>query len=885
MPTEEMERLVEEAGWEKNWKRWGTYLSERQWGTVREDYSPGGDAWNDFPHDHARSRAYRWGEDGLLGWTDRQCRLCFAVALWNGEDPILKERLFGLTGPEGNHAEDVKECYYYLDATPTQSYAKGLYKYPQREFPYNELVKKNAALGRDTPEFELADTGIFDESRYFDVTVEYAKADPNDTYIRVTIANRGPDSATVHALPTIWYRNTWSWLCKYEDGVSRPLIREADEQRMVCEHEKLREFEFLAEAVPDRWLFTENETNHARLYGHPRGPRGAKDAFHDFVIHGDESAVNPDHTGTKVAALHRIEIAAGAEVQLQFQLRAARGGSSWFDCKRCNETFDSRKRDAEAFYAEVLPSKVSANHLLIARQAYAGLIWTRQFYHYLVSDWLDGDSKTPRPAEERLNGRNTQWRHLYAREVLSMPDKWEYPWFAAWDLAFHMIPYARIDPFFAKQQLTVILREWYMHPNGQIPAYEWALGDVNPPVHAWAVWRVYKISGARGFRDRAFLESSFQKLLLNFTWWVNRKDAEGDNLFSGGFLGLDNIGVFDRSKPLPGGGQLAQADGTAWMGFYCVTMLAMALELAKENPVYQDMASKFFEHFIGISDAMNHFDGTGLWDEVDGFYYDHLRVNGDTVTLKTRSMVGLIPLLAVTILEDDVVKLLPGFSRRTEWFVKNRPDLAERISWLDHLGNEKEALLALPTRERLQRILTRMLDEKEFLAPHGIRSLSAAHGDNPFILNAGGQEHCVSYVPAESTSAMFGGNSNWRGPIWFPINYVIIEALEKFHRFYGDSFQVEFPTGSGNMLDLRGVARELSARLVSIFEPDANGIRPSNGPDRRYASDPHWKDLVLFHEYFHGDNGLGLGASHQTGWTALVVRCIEDLAHAADHDA
>jgi len=877
-----MRRLVEEAGWEKNWKRWGTYLSERQWGTVREDYSPAGDAWSHFPHDHARSRAYRWGEDGLLGWTDRQCRLCFAIALWNGKDPILKERLFGLTGPEGNHAEDVKECYYYLDATPTQSYAKGLYKYPQREFPYEELVRVNRGLGRDVPEYELADTGIFNDSRYFDVTVEYAKADPNDTYIRITIANRGPDRAPIHVLPTVWFRNTWSWGCKYEDKVSRPSITKTHARRLMCAHSKLQNFEFLAETRPDRWLFTENDTNVQRLYGQPAGERGTKDAFHDYVVGGETEAVNSDDTGTKVAALHRLEIDAGASVSLCFQLRARQVNLGEFDPDRCEKIFATRLQDADEFYAELIPGQVSLDQKSIARQAYAGLVWTKQFYNFVVPDWLDGDDRPPEPPESRKSGRNIQWRHLFAREILSMPDKWEYPWFAAWDLAFHMIPFARLDPVFAKQQLTVLLREWYMHPNGQLPAYEWAFGDVNPPVHAWAVWRVYKIADARGFRDRVFLESAFQKLLLNFTWWVNRKDEDGNNLFSGGFLGLDNIGVFDRSKPLPGGGKLSQADGTAWMGFYCLTMLAMALELAKENPAYQDMASKFFEHFIAITDAINHFDGTGLWDDEDGFYYDHLQIDGDLHVLKTRSMVGLIPLLAVEILDDEVVKSLHGFRRRMDWFIENRPELSERITWLAHLKNGQESLLALPTKERLQRILQRMLDENEFLAPHGIRSLSAAHRDHPYVLSVGGVDHCVAYSPAESPTAMFGGNSNWRGPIWFPINYVIIEALEKFDRFYGDSLTVEFPTGSGNHLRLKDVASALSRRLLSLFEADGEGFRPCHGSDPRYATDPHWRELVLFHEYFHGDTGLGLGANHQTGWTALVIRCIEDLARSDD---
>lgn len=881
MESAEFRRVVEDAQRDKNWKRWGPYLSEREWGTVREDYSANGDAWASFPHDHARSRAYRWGEDGLLGWTDRQARLCFAIALWNGRDPILKERLFGLTNAQGNHGEDVKECYYYLDATPTASYAKALYKYPQAEFPYRTLVAENARLGRDQLEYELEDTGIFDENRYFDVFIEYAKAAPDDTYIQITIANRGPVAAKLHVLPTLWFRNTWTWGCRHEGCTLKPRLWKTHARRVAASHETLQDFEWLVDRKPDEWLFTDNETNTELLYGQQNAQPWVKDAFHRHVVDGKADAVNPNLRGTKAAALYRIEVPAGGEARLQLQLRPRAENLGDFDPERFATIFSKRRKDADDFYAELIPSNVSDEQKRIARQAYAGLVWTKQFYHYVIDDWLNGDPYEPAPPWGRADIRNGQWRHLFAKDVLSMPDKWEYPWFAAWDLAFHMVPFARLDPVFAKQQLSVLLREWYMHPNGQLPAYEWEFGDVNPPVHAWAAWRVYKIADARGFRDRAFLESTFQKLLLNFTWWVNRKDERGQNLFSGGFLGLDNIGVFDRSRPLPGGGHLHQADGTAWMGFYCVTMLAMALELARENPVYQDMASKFFEHFIAIADAINHLDGTGLWNEEDGFYYDHLRMGGDRHVLRTRSMVGIIPLLAVELLNDAHISLLPGFKRRMEWFLENRPDLARHISWCAHSSEEKVSLLALPSRDRLRRILARLLDEKEFLSPHGIRSLSAAHTDTPFVFECHGERHTVAYAPGESPSGMFGGNSNWRGPVWFPINYLLIEALERYHRFYGDDFKVECPVGSGVMLDLSEVAHFLSCRLTQLFTPDASGARPCHGGDTRYASDPHWKDLVLFHEYFHGDTGRGLGATHQTGWTALVTRCIEDLAEAS----
>ncbi|MEI6084490.1 MAG: glucosidase [Verrucomicrobiota bacterium] len=874
--TAESQRLAEDAQRKQNWKRWGPYLSERQWGTVREDYSADGNCWDYFTHDQARSRAYRWGEDGLLGITDRECRLCFALALWNGRDPILKERLFGLTGPEGNHGEDVKECYYYLDSTPTHSYMKALYKYPQAEFPYARLA--NHGRGKHDPELELTDTGVFDEGRYFDVFAEYAKAGPDDILIKITVANRGPVAAPIHLLPTLWYRNTWIWGCKHEGCWIKPALK-LDGNTVVGDHVNFGKHTFTADGQPT-FLFTGNETNTRKLYGTDNWTPYVKDAFHDYVIGGKPDAVNPKQTGTKVAAYYKLEIPAGGEVSVRLRLtgegeapaepRGRHGSPAGSSSQDFDSIFAQRIREADEFYGT--PTSAD-NHVL--RQAYAGLLWSKQFYHYIVRDWLDGDPQQPVPPVARLTGRNADWPQLYNRDVISMPDKWEYPWYAAWDLAFHMIPFAKIDPKFAKDQLVLFTREWYMHPNGQLPAYEFALGDVNPPVHAWACWRVYKMTGDHGQRDRQFLSRTFQKLVINFTWWVNRKDAEGKNLFAGGFLGLDNIGVFDRSKPLPTGGRLEQADGTAWMAFYCNTMLAMALKLAEDNPATEDMASKFFEHFVAIADAINTHGGTGLWNEEDGFYYDQLHVDGRTFPLKVRSLVGLIPLLAVEVLEDDVIRHLPGFTKRMNWFLEHRPDLANHIAYMDTGGAHGHRLLAIPARDRLERVLKYMLDENEFLAPHGIRSVSKFHEKNPYVVSVNGEEYRVGYTPAESDTGLFGGNSNWRGPIWFPINYLLIEALERYHHFYGDILQVECPTGSGRLMNLKQVADELSRRLASIFLPDQQGRRPVHGQDRRYADDPHWRDLVLFYEYFHGDNGRGVGASHQTGWTALVTRLTE----------
>ena len=877
----EERRLAQDTAREKNWKRWGPYLSERQWATVREDYSAAGSCWDYFPHDHARSRAYRWGEDGLLGITDRQCRLCFALALWNGKDPILKERLFGLTGPEGNHGEDVKECYFYLDSTPTHSYMKALYKYPQAEYPYARLVEENRRRGVGAAEFELTDSGAFDEDRYFDVFADYAKGGENDVLVRITVENRGPDRATLHLLPTLWFRNTWSWGKVVQEDTGKPSIELRRDGLVRARHQRLGEYQFAYEgnATP---LFTENETNSARLYGQPDGHPYAKDAFHAYVVHGQEEAVNPANNGTKFAAYYVLEIEAGQARSVRLRLsakdEAPAEAFAGFD-----NIFAQRRREADEFYDAVLPAEMGGEARRVARQAYAGLLWSKQFYHYVIQAWLDGDPEQPPPPPERRHGRNHEWEHVFNRDIISMPDKWEYPWFAAWDLAFHMIPFSKIDPDFAKKQLILFLREWYMHPNGQISAYEFAFGDVNPPVHAWAVWRVYKMTGHRGERDRAFLESAFQKLLLNFTWWVNRKDTEGNNLFSGGFLGLDNIGVFDRSKPLPTGGFLQQADGTAWMGFYCLTMLSIALELAETNPVYEDMASKFFEHFIGITDAMNTLGGTGLWDEEDGFYYDQLKTpGGRQIALKTRSLVGLLPLIAVEVLETAQIEKMPGFKKRMEWFLKYRGDLRPTITYCEPCSHFCHRMLAAPTHDRLVRALRYMLDENEFLSAYGLRSVSRVHRDKPYVFVAGHEEHRVDYVPGEGNSYLFGGNSNWRGPIWFPINYLIIEALERYHHFYGDKLKVECPVGSGKMLTLQEVAAELSRRLSNIFLPDERGGRPCHGDIRKYRSDPYWRDLVLFHEYFHGETGRGLGASHQTGWTALAVRLLENAVENPD---
>ncbi len=902
--TTEDRRLEEARARKKHWKRWGPYLSERQWGTVREDYSAEGTAWEYFPHDHARSRAYRWGEDGIGGISDRHQMICFGLALWNGRDPILKERMFGLTGNQGNHAEDVKEYYFYLDSTPTHGYMRMLYKYPQAEFPYGQLVEENRRRGREFPEFELLDTGVFAESRYFDVFIEYAKADVEDILIQITAVNRGRDAASLHLLPSLWFRNTWSW----GKDLRRPVVRKtAGIPQSLCA--ELQHWQYgkrwLICAGQPQLLFTENETNNARLFGGRNRSPYVKDAFHEYLIHGNKAAVNPLETGTKMAAYYPVKLGPGESVTLKMRLTDLEplGGmdrdvgqvgiitspghadrvegvpgtndfSAGFD-----GLFAIRKKEADEFYAARISKDLSADAQAVMRQAFAGMLWGKQFYHYDVRTWLDGDPAGPEPPEIRWEERNKDWAHLYTDDILSMPDKWEYPWFAAWDLGFHCISLALVDPDFAKEQLVLLLREWYMHPNGQLPAYEWAFGDVNPPVHAWAAWRVYKIERrVRGTADRAFLEKVFHKLLLNFTWWVNRKDLEGMNIFQGGFLGLDNIGVFDRSAPLPTGGHLEQSDGTSWMGMYCLNMLAIALELAKEDPAYEDVASKFFEHFVHIAGAMNDIGrhGHALWDDEDGFYYDVLHLpNGEEHFLKIRSMVGLIPLFAVETLEPEIIERLPGFRRRMQWFVDNTPHVPEHIEMTQRSAKGVRRLLSLVNRRQLKRVLGRMLDETEFLSPYGVRALSRYHLDHPYEVHVNGQVNRVSYEPAESTSGLFGGNSNWRGPIWFPLNYLLVESLQKLHHYYGEDFKVECPARSSKEADLWEVAAEISRRLVHIFVRGKDGRRPVTGGIEIFQNDPHWKDFVLFHEYFHGDNGVGLGASHQTGWTGLVAKLLE----------
>jgi hypothetical protein len=876
-PDPETQRLQEDARRDANWKRWGPYLSERQWGTVREDYSASGDCWNYLPHDQARSRAYRWGEDGLMGITDRECRLCFALALWNGRDAILKERLFGLTGPEGNHGEDVKEEYFYLDSTPTHSYMKGLYKYPQSAFPYDRLVSENARRTRQEREFEIVDTGVFDQDRYFDVYVEYAKNASDDILIRITAFNRGPDNFTLHLLPTLWARNSWIWGCTHEGCEIKPLINRAGPASVDIDHATLGRFRWAAEQIGDQpeLLFTENETNQKRLFNVPNRTPYVKDSIHRHLVAGEKDAVNPKGVGTKVAAHYTRDIPAGGQAVLKLRLFAASQAPSELFGKSFDQIFQKRIAEADLFYKGKISEKLSPDERSVARQGFAGLLWSKQFYHYVVREWLTGDPDQPPPPESRWHGRNKEWLHLFNRDVISMPDKWEYPWYAAWDLSFHMICFAAIDPQFAKDQLILMLREWYMHPSGALPAYEFEFSDVNPPVHAWACWRVYKMTAPRGQRDRAFLERAFHKLMLNFTWWVNRKDISGKNVFGGGFLGLDNIGVFDRSKPLPTGGVLDQADGTAWMAFYCSTMLSIALELASEDPVFEDVASKFFEHFVAIVDAMNSLGGTGLWDEQDGFYYDQLYLDKKAIPLRVRSMVGMIPLFAVEVLESDVIDRLKEFRKRMDWFLNNRKDLARYISYMKKSDRDQSHyLLAIPSRQRLVRVLAYLASESEFLSPHGVRSLSKFHRDHPYVFDARDAKYVVKYCPGEGESDLFGGNSNWRGPVWFPLNFILMESLEKYHHFYGDEVKVEFPTGSKNMLNLQQVADELGKRLMSTFTANKDGWRPCHGEDPRFAEDPHWKDLILFYEYFHGENGRGCGASHQTGWTALAARLL-----------
>ncbi|QDV22447.1 MGH1-like glycoside hydrolase domain-containing protein [Aureliella helgolandensis] len=884
---EEQQRLESAHGWEVNWQRWGPYLSERQWGTVREDYSANQDAWSYFPHDHARSRAYRWGEDGLLGICDRQCRLCFSFAFWNGKDPILKERFFGLTGPEGNHGEDVKECYYYLDSTPTHSYMKALYKYPQAEFPYLGLLEESRKRSRHDLEYELEDSGAFADERYFDCQIEYAKGSPNDILIRATITNRSPEVATLHVLPQWWFRNTWTWECTHEGCTPKPTMQLQDGV-VRANHMTLGAWRMAADVSSDggspNYLFTDNETNPDL---HPDVPTTSgffKDAIHRHVVDGEPSVLNAKQRGTKVASHTIHELAPGESVVIRARMSSAEETpQEWFGAG-FEQVFNARREEANAYYQSRISDQLNRAEQQVARQAYAGLLWTKQFYNYVIDAWLKGDDNYEVNTDSRRLGRNHDWPHLHNRDVISMPDKWEYPWYAAWDLAFHMLPMAEVDLEFAKSQLILFLREWYMHPNGALPAYEWALSDVNPPVHAWACWNVYQASCRAGKPDKAFLARVFQKLLLNFTWWVNRKDPDGHNIFSGGFLGLDNIGVFDRSKPLPTGGFLNQADATAWMAFFCGNMLQMAIELGEDSIAYADMASKFLEHYMEIADATNDLHGTGLWDEEDGFYYDHLQIDGQSIPLKVRSLVGLIPLCTPVILDQKKIDRLPGFKRRTEWFLKNRAELAQSINQLTvESPDGKEyvqglRLLALPSTERLKRLLQTMLDESEFLSPYGIRSMSAKHEGEPYIFECHGAHEVVRYVPGESDSYMFGGNSNWRGPIWFPINYLLVESLRKYHQFYGDTFTLECPTGSGNVCNLAQVADAIQSRLIKIFLPEEGGRRPCHGEESRYAENSNWNELVLFYEYFHGDNGRGLGASHQTGWTALVASLLREQA-------
>jgi hypothetical protein len=875
--TREEQRLEESRERKFHWKRWGPYLSERQWGTVREDYSKYGTAWDYLPHDHARSRAYRWGEDGIAGICDRHQFICFSLALWNGRDPILKERLFGLTGQEGNHGEDVKEYYAYLDSTPTHSYMKYLYRYPQAEFPYAWLVEENRRRGRKDFEFELVDTGIFSGNRYFDLFVEYAKNTPDDILIRITAHNRGPETAALQLLPTLWFRNTWSW---GRDDWRPNLAQVADLSGAAIVKTDHRYYgpRWLACQEHPELLFTENETNFERLFGVGNRTPHVKDGINDYIVHGSRNAINPVPEGTKVAASYRSEIPPGQSAVFRLRLTDEQPSedvlSSGFD-----RVFEERIAEAHEFYSSVMPPALSADAQNVFRQAMGGLFWSKQFYHYDVRNWLEGDPAGPPPPPERMMERNHSWVHLYNADVISMPDKWEYPWYAAWDTAFHCVATAVVDPDYAKEQLILLLREWYQHPNGQLPAYEWAFSDVNPPVHAWAAWRVYKIEKRRrGVADREFLEKVFHKLLLNFTWWVNRKDPDGHNVFEGGFLGLDNIGVFDRSRPLPTGGHIEQSDGTSWMGMYCLDMLAIAMELAREDLAYEDVASKFFEHFVYITQAMNNRGGHGisLWDETDGFYYDVLHLPDDRHDfMKVRSAVGLIPLYAVEVLEPEEVDALPGFKRRMQWFLDNVPNMPHHIEMTQTSAHGIRRQLSIVSRRKLVSILRYMLDEQEFLSPHGIRSISKFHARNPYVLTIDHQEYRVGYDPAESTSGLFGGNSNWRGPVWFPLNFLLIESLQRFHYYYGDSLKVECPTGSGKMMTLWEVAEELSRRLTSIFLRDGNGRRPVFGGNELFQTDPNWHDLIPFYEYFHGDNGAGLGASHQTGWTALVAKLLQ----------
>jgi hypothetical protein len=865
------------------WKKWGPYLSERQWGTVREDYSQDGNAWNYFSHDHSRSRAYRWGEDGLAGISDDGQRLCFGLALWNGHDPILKERLFGLTNSEGNHGEDVKEYYFYIDSTPTHSYMKWLYKYPQQEFPYRDLVETNRSRTKDELEYELLDTGIFDDDRYFDVFVEYAKADPEDLLIRISAHNRGPESAPLHLLPTLWFRNTWSW----GDGSPKPTLRESN-GTVVASHPELGEYTLSCEGRATL-LFTENESNATRLWGQPNPTPYVKDAFHRALIASEQDAVNPAGTGTKAAAYYRVDVPAGGNVVICLRL-AAKAATEPFG-KAFDEIFRQRIAEADEFYDRITPPAFNEDKRRVHRQALAGMLWSKQYYYFDVDLWLKEHGTHPLMGHGDRAPRNAEWFHMLNGDVISMPDKWEYPWYAAWDLAFHTLSLSLVDFDFAKQQLLLMLRNLYSHPNGQIPAYEWNFSDVNPPVHAWATLFLFTMERNLGRQDIDFLERAFQGLTLNFNWWVNRKDPQGRNVFAGGFLGLDNIGVFDRSAQLPTGGSLEQADGTAWMAFYCQNMLEMALILADEDSMYEEIAFKFLENFVWIAYAMDRIGerGDDMWDEEDGFYYDVLRLpDGNAFRLKVRSMVGLLPLCACTIIEEETVTRHPQLMQLIQLFRKRHPQVVAHVAPTTEggfIGYAGRRLLSPLSKDKLTRILKYLLDENEFLGPYGIRSLSRYHAEHPFTFRTGGQEHRVEYLPAESNTGMFGGNSNWRGPVWMPVNGLIVRGLMNLYGFYGNEFTVECPTGSGTRMTLYEVAQEISNRLASTFLRDANGHRPVYGGSRKFQEDPHWRDLILFYEYFHGDNGAGIGASHQTGWTGLVARLMDVFARASAEDA
>jgi len=873
--SEEKKRLIARDKDEPEWSRWGPYVSERQWGTVREDYSPHGEAWEYFSHDHARSRAYRWGEDGIAGISDKYQHLCLGLALWNEHDPILKERMFGLTNNEGNHGEDVKELYYYLDATPTHSYLKMLYKYPQQAYPYTWLVEENGRRGMDMPEFELIDTGTFADDRYFDVFVEYAKADAHDILMRVTAHNRGPDDAPLHILPQLWFRNEWIW----EGKTEKPEMSATEQDSIVLQHPKLGTYYCHFDSATEL-LFCDNETNVQRLYS-TDGKGYFKDAFHEHIVHGNPHAVNPLKSGTKGAGHFDFTVPAHGKVEVRLRLTRAVNKRPFKDF---DSIFNLRQAEADEFYAVLQADIADEDARLIQRQAFAGMIWSKQFYHFDIPKWQKGDPNMPSPPPERRHGRNSEWQHLNNEDIISMPDKWEYPWYAAWDLAFHCVTLAEIDPVFAKNQLLLLTRVWYMHPNGQIPAYEWAFGDVNPPVHAWAVWEVYKAErdANNGNGDLDFLERQLHMLLLNFTWWVNRKDIDGHNVFQGGFLGLDNIGVFDRSAPLPTGGHINQADGTSWMAMYALNLMRIALELAQHNSTYEDIATKFFEHFLYIAQSMNNIgdQGVGLWNEEDQFFYDVLRIpDSKMIPLKVRSMVGLIPLYAVEIIEPEMLDRLPGFKLRLEWFMKYRPELAALVSRWQEPGRGKRRLLSLLRGHRMKALLKRMLDETEFLSDYGIRSLSRAHKDAPYVFSCIDSPMSVSYQPAESESGMFGGNSNWRGPIWFPVNYLLITSLRRFAEFYGDEFKIECPVGSGNKISIHAVADELALRLTRLFRRNGSGQRPVFGDQTKFQEDPHFRDYILFHEYFHGDTGRGEGASHQTGWSGLMAKLLQPYKH------